>query len=385
MTLRGICWDHERCVAPMRAAAAAWRLRTGDAFTWDARPLAAFNDQPLDELTGSYDLLVIDHPLVGTAARSGALAALDELLDAATLGVLDGGAVGGSHASYRYGGRQWALAADAACQVSAAREDLLSARGEAIPESWDEVLALAERAPGAVAIPLYPSDAVCSLLTLCAVMGRPLSGAPGGAGFAAEAVAALVALAARVDAICFEENPPALLARMRSGERAAYAPLTFGYSGLAAPADGLPGLRFGDVPAFAGGRAGALLGGAGLAVSAQSPVRAAAAAFAAWVCGPEAQRDVVGPSGGQPAQALAWDDAALDARYGRFYSRTRATIDAAHVRPREPWYPDFQHRAGRRLAADLRAGCDAAAITAGLNALLAECRDTDPRPEEEQR
>ncbi|MCW2953050.1 MAG: hypothetical protein JWQ48_2220, partial [Conexibacter sp.] len=271
MTLRGICWDHERCVAPMRAAAAAWQLRTGEVLTWDARPLAAFNDQPLDELTGSYDLLVIDHPLVGTAARSGALAALDELLDAPTLALLAAGAVGGAHASYRYGGRQWALAADAACQVSAAREDLLAARGEAIPRNWEELLALADRVPGAVAIPLYPADAICSLLTLCALVGRPLSAASGGAGFAVEAVAALVALAARVDPICFEENPPALLARMRSGELVAYAPLTFGYSGLAAPAGDLPGLRFGDVPALDGGRAGALLGGAGLAVSAQSP------------------------------------------------------------------------------------------------------------------
>ena len=82
--LRGICWDHARCVKPMAAAAAVWRSVRGVEVAWDARPLSAFNDQPVEELAADYDLIVFDHPMVGAAARAGCLAPLDDLLPDST-------------------------------------------------------------------------------------------------------------------------------------------------------------------------------------------------------------------------------------------------------------------------------------------------------------
>jgi len=61
--LRGIGWDHPRCMAPLRACAEAWAAaHPAVALAWEARPLSAFEDQPLEQLAASYDLLAIDHP-----------------------------------------------------------------------------------------------------------------------------------------------------------------------------------------------------------------------------------------------------------------------------------------------------------------------------------
>src|SRR5262245_42443795 len=71
--LRGLCWDHPRCVRPMRAAAVAYLgIRPDVVVEWDARPLAQFNDQPVWEV-GGYDLIFMDHPMVGAVAERAAL------------------------------------------------------------------------------------------------------------------------------------------------------------------------------------------------------------------------------------------------------------------------------------------------------------------------
>jgi hypothetical protein len=131
-------------------AADRWRQLGGVEITWDFRLLAAFNDQPVSELGRSFDLIVIDHPFVGTAASTRCLASLDELLPPETLGSLAADSMGASHASYRYAGCQSVLATDAACQVAVVRDDLLPVR----PESWDDVLAFVRRRPARAALPV---------------------------------------------------------------------------------------------------------------------------------------------------------------------------------------------------------------------------------------
>ncbi len=86
IVVRALGWDHPRCMIPMRASAAAWRkLHPDVSVEWTARPLEQFNDQPLTELIGLYDILVVDHPYVGTAEKQGLLKPLDGLLDAGLL------------------------------------------------------------------------------------------------------------------------------------------------------------------------------------------------------------------------------------------------------------------------------------------------------------
>jgi multiple sugar transport system substrate-binding protein len=359
--LRALGWDHPRCMSPMHACAESWHRRTGVAIRWQARSLEAFGDQPLEEAAGDYDLIVIDHPFCGRAERTACLTPLDTLLDEAALLALKGGAIGPSHDSYAHAGHQWGLATDAACQVAAVRDDLMP--GEEAVSSWDAVLDLARRRPGAVALPLSPPHAISSWLSIVGAHGEePFQDAR--AGTRATAILAELARLGPREALGWE--PPDALARMTTTDEIAYIPLTYGYSTYASSA--ARPCRFADVPTAADGPRGAVLGGAGLAVSATSDHAAEAAEFAAWASGAEAQRDIVARTGGQPGHRSAWDDPELDGLAGGFYSGTRASIDRAWVRPRDDWWPGLQLQAGRLLTDNLLDG-DPEHLTARLHDL----------------
>ena len=76
--LKGMTWDHVRGFDPMVATAEIFAERhPGTTITWEKRSLQAFADRPLEAMANEYDLMVIDHPHVGSAARSGLLLALD--------------------------------------------------------------------------------------------------------------------------------------------------------------------------------------------------------------------------------------------------------------------------------------------------------------------
>jgi multiple sugar transport system substrate-binding protein len=359
--LRAIGWDHPRCRLPMLACTSAWRHRTGVEIAWSWRSLEAFGDQPLEELAPGYDILVIDHPFCGTAAAAGCLHPLDALLARDELDTLARDAVGLTHASYCFAGRQWGLATDAACQVSALRDDLLEA---AAPATWDGVLALARSAPGRVAMPLAPAHAASSFLTLCANHGEPAAGARlvrREIGIHALSILVELHRLGPADATAWE--PPDVLERLAGSDELTYVPLTYAFVTYS------DRVRFLDIPSAGHGPVGAVLGGAGLAVSASSSRPAEAAAFAAWASGAQAQRTVVARFGGQPGNRAAWLDAELDRVAGGFYSGTLATIEAAWVRPRAAWWPPFQLDSGRLLSAALRNGTAPADIYDQLDAL----------------
>jgi multiple sugar transport system substrate-binding protein len=371
-TLSAIGWDHPRCIGPMLACSRAWQEETEAEIRWDWRSLTAFGDQPLEEVAADYDLLVIDHPFCGTAAATHCLSPLDDLLPAERLAELAADSIGPSHASYTFSGHQWGLATDAACQVTAVRDDLLD---DAPTDTWDGVLELARSRPGAVALPLSPPHAISSWLTLVANAGAPLAEGPSltDAAVGARAIELLAELASLGPAQALTWEPPDALGRLTASDEIACIPLTYGYVTYAR-ADQVPRpCRFTDIPSAGNGPVGSVLGGAGLAVSAGSARKAEAAAFAAWASGADAQRRLVAPAGGQPGSRTAWLDPAVDADAGGFYRGTLATIETTWVRPREVWWPTFQLEGGRLLTAALGAGASAARAFAELDTLYSAC------------
>jgi multiple sugar transport system substrate-binding protein len=362
-----LAWDDPRATAPLRAAVAAYgEIEPGARIELVTRPLSAFNDEPIEEATTRADLVVFDHPMVPRAVEVGALRPLDDLLQAAP----DGGAsycdaVGLSAASYRWSGRTWGLAIDAACQVTAARPDLVADLGSQVPTTFDELVAFADDHPGRVAVPLYPSDAICTLLTLSVAHARA-AGEPD-TWLRRDAVDALCALVARSDPRGFDRNPPALLAGLGEHDAWAVVPFTFGYANVARTTGPRP-VRWYDLPTVGGVRT-SILGGAGLGVSAATRAPAAAGRFALWVASPEVQRTIAVPNGGQPASRAVWDDPVADDLAGGFFRGTRRTMDAAFIRPLRPWWPDFQHRAGRALTSRLAQGDTPTRIHDELRAL----------------
>jgi multiple sugar transport system substrate-binding protein len=354
-TLRGLCWDHPRSYLPLEATS-----RIADV-AWERRSLDRFNDEPLENVLTRYDLVVIDHPFVGRAAENALLTPLGELVAPELLAAAGRDAVGHGHEAYRSGGALWALDIDSACQVAVRARDRLT-EGET-PRSWPEVLALARRRPGRVGMPLGAADAWCALLSLSSLAGAPFT--EDSLGGVDEAFESLRELASLVHPRSSTWNPPAVLDRMVKEGDVDYVPLLFGYA-IASRVH--PGLAFEDAP-FEGGRGGPLLGGSGIAVSSSSSRKRLAGRYLESLIAPAIQRDVLAAAGGQPPSMSVWMDPDLDAQSGNFFSRTVKSLTSAYLRPREAWWPAFQHRAAGIVHTALAEGTAGTVLRDRLTAL----------------
>ncbi len=71
IVLQGITWGHSRGYTPLVAFSQRFsELHPGVEIIWQKRSLQEFADFPIEQLTRQYDLLIIDHPWVGTAAAT---------------------------------------------------------------------------------------------------------------------------------------------------------------------------------------------------------------------------------------------------------------------------------------------------------------------------
>ncbi|HCU91883.1 MAG TPA: hypothetical protein DHU96_03755, partial [Actinobacteria bacterium] len=273
--LRGITWDHPRgyaALAELERLDAKADTRYGAMpapLAWDRQPLAGFESQPIADLAGRYDLLVIDHP--GLGAATAALHPLDDLFSPSELAAWAAAAVGPSFGSYHYAGHQWALPLDAAAQICVVRHDLMGGRPP--PATWQEVAGLAREAP--FALVLGGPHALLTLLAICAAQGVPPvaeadDGSPAG-GFAEDAAARdavltaldlLADVCARIDLALAAGNPIDVLEAMAVEDATACSPLVYGYVTYSEPGRRPHQLAACDAPAWQpGGRPGSVLGG----------------------------------------------------------------------------------------------------------------------------
>ncbi len=373
ITLRGLTWKHDRGLAPLVATAREFAVRRPDvSIEWEARSLHEFGDVSVATVANRYDMIVIDHPFMGEVARDGYLRAMDELLAPQTLATLGSESVGASHRSYFYKGHQWALAIDAASQVSGYRLDLMQAAGAAVPATWRGVIELAKaQRRGFVALPLLPLDALMSFFSLCAAAGEPCFSRDDGRVVSREngerALWALKTLADHaIDGALFA-NPIAIWERMSTTDDIAYCPLAFGYSNYSRPGYRRSLVSFTNVPTGAG----ATLGGAGLAITANCADVNAAAEYAAWVAGAECQRTLYVESGGQPGNRRAWIDPGANAIANGYFRDTLSALEHAFVRPRYAGFVEFQTAAAKPVAACVKGGESPAGALDALNDLYA--------------
>src|SRR5829696_7345934 len=171
VTLSGMTWNHTRGLLPLVATAQRFsELHLDVTIEWHKRSLQEFADAPIERLAERFDLLIIDHPFAGYAAGHPVLVPLDEHLPAGYLADQKANSVGASFASYVAGGHLWALPVDTATPVSGHRPDLLEKHGAAVPDTWDDLLALARR--GLVAVPAAAVDSLMNLYMLCLALGE---------------------------------------------------------------------------------------------------------------------------------------------------------------------------------------------------------------------
>ena len=355
-TLRGITWNHTRGYAPLAVTAKVWNDFHPDVtIQWDIRSLWSFGEEGLDQLARQYDLLLVDHPFMGTAARgpasrSGLFVPLADHVPSQELATLRSQSAGQSFASYEYDGHVWALAVDAASQVSVARMDWFAREGRPLPQSWDEVIALAKET-GKVAMPMAPMGLLGAFFSLYAnQFNSPFSAdddwqiADEKARFVLDQLAALYNL---IGPDYLKQYPVALLNRMAQTDELIYMPITYGYANYGMAGYVRHPLTFGPLP---GPRpAGATLGGVGIAVSASSEHIDTAVAYSRWVAGAECQSTLYALSGGQPANRIAWESPLLNSLTNNFYRNTQETLEKAFVRPRFDGFHHFQTEAARLL------------------------------------
>ena len=68
--------------------------------------------------------------------------------------------------------------------------------------------------------------------------------------------------------------------------------------------------------------------------------------YAHWIASADCQKDIFYKSGGQPGNAIAWEDKEINSETNNFFVNTRLTLDLAWVRPRHNGYMKFQDQAG---------------------------------------
>jgi multiple sugar transport system substrate-binding protein len=350
--LRGISWNHTRGILPMQATAQRFsELHPDVEIHWEKRSLQQFEEFPIEKLAATYDLLVIDHPFIGYAARHQIFLPLDDWLSPEVIADQERNSVGGSHASYVWEDHLWALAIDAAAPVAAWRPDLLATRGVAVPATWPEVLALA--ATGAVETPAAPINCLMNFYGLCLAAGEaPFSHPTNVVGrHAGEwAFARLSELITSCPPDCVTRNPIQSLELLASSANTtlAYCLFPYGYSNYARDGYADHALVFGDVPALEPGRPlPTTLGGTGLAISARSTHPQLASDYAAFVASERIQRTLYAHAGGQPGHRAAWLDAENNRRTHDYFRATLPALDRAFVRPRYANYLHaFQEKAG---------------------------------------
>jgi multiple sugar transport system substrate-binding protein len=373
--LRGMTWNHERGLDPLLATAAAWQTETGVEVAWEARPLQGFADAPIPELAERYDLIVFDHPHLGEIVPTGALVPIDTVVDAPFLEDQARNSVGPSHGSYEWDGHLWGLAIDAAGHVSAYRPDLLEELGAAVPQTWDDVLALADAAAGQgrrISLPLQAVDTLIALLTLCANAGvEPYADreriAPREVALAhVETLRRLCALSPRE---AFGWNPIRLLEHMAAADDVVYCPMLFGYSNYSRPGFRERLVRFRPVPSSGLGPRGGVIGGAAIGISSRCDALEEAAAYARHVASPEIQRTLYVESGGQPGHRSAWTDGAVNALASGFFADTLPGLDAGYLRPRYDGALLVQNPGGDLVHRFLLEGGDAGALLDELDEL----------------
>ena len=373
-TLKGLTWDHPRGYAPLLGGIPEYEEQNPEVkIQWDRRTLREFGEAPIEQYLDRYDLLIVDHPFVGFAAAHDALVDLAPSLNEAEKIRFAVDSVGPSWQSYWYGGGLWALPIDAATQVASYRPELLHELSPAVPNTFNDVLELGERARNAgkcIVVPATPTDAISLFFTLSANLGCPILEEADhfvDGSVAEEVLNRLHAVIELAHPQSVEWNPIEVYDFMISGSEAVYCPYGFGYSNYSRIGNAVR-LKFTNAPsAGERGCAGTMLGGTGVALSKLSPHLSEAIAYAKWLVSPEHQRGTYFREGGQPASLATWTDASVNAMADGFFTGTLQTLQTAYLRPRFDGFVRFFEAAGIEINRCLRREVTDAALIRWLN------------------
>ena len=152
-------------------------------------------------------------------------------------------------------------------------------------------------------------------------------------------------------------NPIAIWERMSSSDDVAYCLLAFGYSNYSRVGYRRSLISFGETPSRgAPGPVGAMLGGAGVAVSRNCKYPEVAVEYALWVAGADGQRTSYVHSGGQPGNRAAWLDDQANRITNGYFAATLPALESGWLRPRTLGFVQFQATAAEIIGPYLSNG-----------------------------
>ena len=363
LLLRGITWNHSRALPPLVAAAQRFEERHPNVrILWEKRSLHEFGHASLAELAHAFDLLVVDHPMMGEAKD--VLVNLRPMLSSADWDDLRTDSAGNSFASYVYEDALYALPIDAAAPAASCRMDLLEAAGLRVPTSWSQLLELARRK--LVTMPGFPADLFLNFMGMCFSRNSPVADGSSelfDRTIALQCMEELRELASTMPNAIYDWNPISLYEQMTSTDEFAYCPFAYSYNNYSRAGFAARPLRFSLPVRLAGDEVmRTVLGGTGLAISASCRSPELALDYSLYVAGTTCQSTLYGLSGGQPARRSAWRNPVLNQLADDFFERTLPGIETAYVRPRYRGYIALQEQAGIPIAQYLRNGGDAAQV-----------------------
>ena len=343
--LKGITWAHSRGFTSIVAVSQRYaELHPDIDITWEKRSLQEFADAPVEKLAEAYDLLIIDHPWAGFAAKHKILLPLQEYLSEEYLNDQAENSVGASHNSYNFDGYQSALAIDAATPIAVYRPDYFT--DKKIPETFEEVLGLARQ--GIVAYAGIPINLLMDFYMFADNMADKFftddcmvdeeSGC--------EILEKMRELASYCPQEMFNWDPISVHEVMASENKIYYCPFAYGYTNYSRSGYAKYHLKANDVVSFNGVPLHTVLGGTGLAISAKTKYTEEAVDFAAYAASSEIQKTIFFDNGGQPGHRSAWLDGENNRRCMNFFQDTLYTLDHSYLRPRYSGYLEFQDNAG---------------------------------------
>lgn len=373
LLLRGITWNHSRALPPLVATAQRFEEHHPSVrIVWEKRSLHEFGHLGLAELTKSFDLLVVDHPMMGEAED--VLINLRPMLSSAEWDDLRKDSAGPSFDSYIYNDALYALPIDAAAPAASCRMDLLEAAGLPIPVHWGDLLELAKH--GLVRMPGFPADLFLNFMGMCVSRGSSVAAEKDclvDHTIGIECLEKLRELASHMPEVIYDWNPIALYEQMASTNDFAYCPFAYTYNNYCRVGFAAKPLRSSLPVKMSDGTAmRTVLGGTGLAISRSSQMRDLALEYSLFVASHICQNTLYGVCGGQPARRSAWKNPVLNQLTDGFFERTLPNIETGYVRPRYRGYIGLQERAGIPIIHYFRHGGSAAQALNHIDKLYRE-------------
>ena len=353
--LKGIAWDHPRGYEPLIAASKEFAKQNPNVdIKWDIRSLKEFGDMPLEELTGKYDLITIDHPYMGQADADHLLLNLKDHISTGTLETHARQTVGPSFQSYHYRNRLYALPIDAAALIAAWRKDILMELGlDKLPKNREGLFAFYKKLPAnkSVAWALCPTDFWCAFLTICAQ--------DGGSNFikdysinheiGSEVLDEIKKHLEYIHPGSLNWNPIQILDKMGEEDEIIYSPYLFGYTNYSRKGYARNTVHFANSPVNPENNVSTILGGVGLAISSRCKKIQSAVAFVAYVASPGIQEGIYTRAAGQPGNIKAWKNKKNNELCSDFFLNTLQTMENAYVRPQHPMWNCFQEQGAELL------------------------------------